>query len=93
MTISLNLDFFFRNYDKYFLQAQRLRRLIADDFTKVFQSGVDALLTPTVLGDAPLYSEFSQADNRTRTQEQDVLTQPTNLAGEEIFESEPAFLL
>ncbi len=44
-------------------------------------AGVDLLLTPTVLGDAPWYSEFSQADNRTRTQEQDVFTQPVNLAG------------
>ena len=39
------------------------------------------MLTPTVLGDAPWYSEFSQSDNRTRTQEQDVFTQPVNIAG------------
>ena len=47
----------------------------------LYLGGVDVLLTPTVLGDAPLYSQFSQADNRARTQEQDVFTQPVNLAG------------
>ena len=47
----------------------------------VMEGGVDVLLTPTVLGDAPLYSVFSTSDNRTRTQEQDVFTQPANLAG------------
>jgi len=47
----------------------------------VFASGIDVLLTPTVLGDAPRYSWFSKADNRTRTQEQDVFTQPVNMAG------------
>jgi len=34
-----------------------------------------------VLGDAPRFSWFSKADNRTRTQEQDVFTQPVNMAG------------
>ena len=76
-----------RNYNKYFIQALKIRRLIADDFRKVFNQGVDLLLTPTVLGDAPHYDWFSQADNRTRTQEQDVLTEPVNMAGELIFES------
>ena len=63
------------------MQAQRVRRLIAQDFWKVFDSGVDILLTPTVLGDAPTYSSFSKFDNRARTQEQDVFTQPVNMAG------------
>ena len=58
-----------------------MRRLIADDFRQVFDAGVDVLLTPTVLGDAPRFSWFSKADNRTRTQEQDVFTQPVNMAG------------
>ena len=71
----------FRNYDEYFVKAQQLRRLITMDFQKVFDSGVDLLLTPTVLSDAPEYSWFSKADNRTRTSEQDVFTQPANMAG------------
>ncbi|ELU12262.1 hypothetical protein CAPTEDRAFT_114717, partial [Capitella teleta] len=69
------------NYDTYFTQAQKIRRLISGDFWHVFESGVDLLLTPTVLSDAPDYTFFSKADNRTRTQEQDVFTQPVNMAG------------
>lgn len=70
-----------RNYDDYLVKAQKLRRLIAEDFKAVYASGVDILLTPAVLGDAPAYSFFSKADNRTRTSEQDVFTQPANMAG------------
>jgi aspartyl-tRNA(Asn)/glutamyl-tRNA(Gln) amidotransferase subunit A len=69
------------NYDTYFTQAQKIRRLISNDFWKVYESGIDLLLTPTVLSDAPKYDYFSKADNRTRTQEQDVFTQPVNMAG------------
>ena len=61
-----------------------MRRLIAKDFWDVYGSGVDVLLTPTVLGDAPSYKWFSKADNRTRTQEQDVFTQPANMAGQSV---------
>lgn len=70
------------NFVQYFLQAQRIRYLINQDFWNVFYNeGVDLLLTPTVLADAPVYSEFSTVDNRTRTQEQDIFTQPANMAG------------
>lgn len=55
--------------------------MISEDFKKVFNSGVDVLLTPTTLSDAPLHSWFTESDNRTRTEEQDVYTQPVNLAG------------
>ena len=58
-----------------------MRRLISDDFTKVYGDGVDVLLTPTTLSVALPYSEFSMADNRTRTAEQDYFTQPINMAG------------
>ncbi|KAK3097319.1 hypothetical protein FSP39_008595 [Pinctada imbricata] len=70
-----------KNYDDFFLKAQKVRRLISEDFRRVFNSGIDVLLTPTTLTDAPQYSWFSQADGRTRTQEQDVFTQPINMAG------------
>ncbi|XP_060068359.1 glutamyl-tRNA(Gln) amidotransferase subunit A, mitochondrial-like [Ylistrum balloti] len=70
-----------RNYEQYFLKAQRVRRLINDDFRRVFGDGVDLLLTPTTLTDAPSYNWFSAADNRTRNEEQDIFTQPINMAG------------
>merc|ERR1711874_93932 len=70
-----------KHYNDYFLQSLRLRRLIQQDFLSVFNDNVDVLLTPVTLTDAPLYSEFSQEDNRTQTATQDFCTQPVNLAG------------
>ncbi|KAL4232775.1 Glu-AdT subunit A [Mactra antiquata] len=70
-----------QNYEQYFKKALRVRRLIHDDFTRVYENGIDILLTPTTLSTAPSYRWFSQADNRTRTAEQDVFTQPINMAG------------
>lgn len=69
-----------QNYDKYFMQALKVRRLIADDFRRVFRD-VDLLLTPVTLSEAPKYSDFSTRDNRTQTATHDYCTQPVNLAG------------
>lgn len=72
-----------RNYEKYFLKALKLRRLISDDFKKVFNgpNAVDLLLTPTTLTDAPSFTDFVSRDNRDQCALQDYCTQPANMAG------------
>ncbi|EDV90766.1 glutamyl-tRNA(Gln) amidotransferase subunit A, mitochondrial [Drosophila grimshawi] len=75
-----------KNYEHYFEKALRVRRLIADDFAKVFKPSatehkVDILLTPTTLSDAPLYKDFASLSNRDQCAVQDFCTQPANMAG------------
>ncbi|XP_067875311.1 glutamyl-tRNA(Gln) amidotransferase subunit A, mitochondrial isoform X3 [Heterodontus francisci] len=70
-----------QNYDHFFVKAQKVRRLIANDFLKIFGSGIDVLLTPTTLNDASTYLEFIKEDNRTRSTQEDIFTQSVNLAG------------
>ncbi|XP_011500213.1 PREDICTED: glutamyl-tRNA(Gln) amidotransferase subunit A, mitochondrial [Ceratosolen solmsi marchali] len=69
------------NYENYFVKAMKVRRLIAQDFDKVWQSGIDLLLTPTMLNTAPNYSDFISQDNQTQCSVQDYCTQPANMAG------------
>ncbi|XP_031764045.1 glutamyl-tRNA(Gln) amidotransferase subunit A, mitochondrial isoform X1 [Galleria mellonella] len=72
-----------RNYDKYFVKAQKLRRLISNDFKNIFNGDdhVNILLTPTTLSDAPLYKDFMSKHNRDQCAFQDYCTQPANMAG------------
>ncbi len=58
-----------------------LGRLIYEDYLKMWSTGVDVLLTPVTLSDAPLFSDFSQKDSRAQSAEQDYCTQPANMAG------------
>lgn len=69
-----------RNYEKYFLKALKVRRLISNDFAGAFRK-FDLLLTPTTLTDAPRYSDFKTLTNRDQSAIQDFFTQPANMAG------------
>lgn len=69
-----------KNYEKYFLKALKVRRLVSDDFSKAF-ADVDMLLTPTTLSDAPLLSDFANNHNRDQCAVQDFCTCPANMAG------------
>lgn len=69
-----------RNYETYFEKALRVRRLIANDFRRVF-ADCDVILTPTTLSDAPTFKEFTQHSNRDQCARQDFCTQPANMAG------------
>lgn len=69
------------NYDDYFVKAMRVRRLISQDFDAAWNLGIDVLLTPTTISDAPLYSDFIKSDNQTQCTVQDYFTQPANMAG------------
>ncbi|KAJ7173568.1 Glutamyl-tRNA amidotransferase subunit A, mitochondrial [Mycena filopes] len=81
-------------FDNYFLQAQRIRQLVRDDFNRVFRvpdvlsshpadtlnsEGVDVLIHPSAIRTAPLLSA-EDADG-LQTYVQDVLTVPASLAG------------
>ncbi|GLH08542.1 Glutamyl-tRNA(Gln) amidotransferase subunit A, mitochondrial [Gryllus bimaculatus] len=59
----------------------KVRRLIVNDFERVWSSGVDVLLTPTTLSDAPQYKDFIRLENQQQCAMQDYCTQPVNLAG------------
>jgi aspartyl-tRNA(Asn)/glutamyl-tRNA(Gln) amidotransferase subunit A len=65
-------------YDAYYLKAQRVRTLIAQDFRSAF-SEVDVLLTPTAPSDAFAIGE--QTDDPITMYLNDVFTVPTSLAG------------
>lgn len=81
-------------FDNYFLQAQRVRQLVKEDFNSVFrhhnvlssrrctakEHGVDFLLHPSATGTAPLLSKTKEM-SELEAYVQDVLTVPTSLAG------------
>jgi aspartyl-tRNA(Asn)/glutamyl-tRNA(Gln) amidotransferase subunit A len=65
-------------YDAYYLKAQKLRALIAADFTEAFKT-VDAILAPTAPSAAFAIGENS--DDPIAMYLNDVFTVPVNLAG------------
>ncbi len=65
-------------YDAYYLKAQKVRTLIARDFTRAFES-CDVILTPTAPSDAFAIGE--KMDDPITMYLNDVFTVPCNLAG------------
>ena len=73
-TYALSVGYF----DQYYLKAQKVRRLIANDYNNAFAK-VDLILTPTTLSTA--FELNSLVDNPVEMYEQDLFTVPANLAG------------
>ncbi len=65
-------------YDAYYLKAQKVRKLIKNDFDEVF-SKVDAILTPSTPSSAFKINE--KTDNPISMYLNDIFTVPVNLAG------------
>ena len=65
-------------YDAYYLKAQKVRRLIKNDFNDVFQK-VDAILTPSTPTSAFKIGEKS--NDPVSMYLNDIFTVPVNLAG------------
>ncbi len=65
-------------YDAYYRKAQQVRALIARDFTRVFESGVHVLLTPTT--PTPAFSLGAKSDPYEMYLS-DIFTCTANLAG------------
>jgi len=65
-------------YDAYYLKAQKVRTLIARDFTRAFE-GCDVILTPTAPSDAFAIGE--KMDDPITMYLNDVFTVPSSLAG------------
>ncbi len=65
-------------YDAYYRKAQQVRTLIADDFRRVFESGVDVLFTPTAPTTAFKIGAISDPYEMYMS---DIFTATANLAG------------
>ncbi|MDA2922631.1 Asp-tRNA(Asn)/Glu-tRNA(Gln) amidotransferase subunit GatA [Patescibacteria group bacterium AH-259-L07] len=70
-------------YEAYYLQAQKVRTLISQDFSTVFSNktgkGVDCLLTPT--SPTPAFKLGEKVDDPLTMYLSDIYTVPVNLAG------------
>ena len=73
-TYALSVGYF----DAYYLKAQRIRRLIQQDFLAAF-ADVDLILAPTTPGTAFRRGELS--DDPVAMYQQDIFTIPASLAG------------
>jgi aspartyl-tRNA(Asn)/glutamyl-tRNA(Gln) amidotransferase subunit A len=66
-------------YDAYYKKAQQVRALIADDFRRVFESGVDLLLTPTT--PTPAFKAGEKTEDPVAMYLADVFVCSMSLAG------------
>jgi aspartyl-tRNA(Asn)/glutamyl-tRNA(Gln) amidotransferase subunit A len=66
-------------YDAYYRKAQRVRALIAEDFRRVFESGVDLLLTPTT--PTPAFKAGEKTEDPVAMYLADVFVSSMSLAG------------
>jgi len=66
-----------KNYDKFYLQAQRVRRLIYNDFVSAFKE-VDAIITPATISEAFALDKKLTPVEMYRN---DLFTIPPSLAG------------
>lgn len=66
-------------YDDYYLRAQRVRTLIANDFKDVFDSGCDVLVSP--VAPTPPYRLGEKVDDPVSMYLDDLMTVPASLAG------------
>ncbi len=67
-------------YDAYYLKAQKVRRLIRNDFIEAFKK-CDVILTPTAPTDAFPLGDKSMSENPINMWLNDVFTVSVNLAG------------
>jgi len=65
-------------YDAYYAKAQKVRRLIKEDFNKAFNE-VDVILTP--VSPTPAFKIGEKTDNPMQMYLSDIFTIPLNLAG------------
>jgi aspartyl-tRNA(Asn)/glutamyl-tRNA(Gln) amidotransferase subunit A len=73
-TYTLSVGYF----DAYYVKAQKIRRLISNDFSKAFEE-VDLLLTPT--SPTPAFALNEHIADPVAMYQQDSFTVPTSLAG------------
>ena len=66
-------------YDAYYLKAQKLRRLIQQDFLSAFDGGVDMLMAPVTPG--PAFELGNLTNDPVEMYQQDIFTVPASLAG------------
>ncbi len=65
--------------DRYYARAQAVRRLVADDFARVFASGVDLLFTPTT--PTPAFVAGEKLEDPVAMYLADVFVCPSSLSG------------